>query len=275
MPKFYLPADLHIHTIASGHAYSTLEEICRAAATKELEMIAVTDHGPAMPGGAHMYHFGNLWVLPEYIEGVRVLHGIEANVLNLEGEIDLPPNYLRKMDLVWASLHPPCIDPGDWEENTRALLSALDNPYVDGIAHPCNPDYPVDAAAVLRKAREENKLVEINNSSLFVRPGSREYSEEIAYLAKEEENLLVVNSDAHFAGAVGELDFAMEILDEAGVKKEQIINADTERVMQFVERRRMAKKAQNNKRFPHEHNSDKDNREAGSSRKNKQEAKNR
>ena len=69
--------DLHTHTVASGHAYSTIMENAKAAAEKGLEGIAMTDHGPAMPGGAHLYHFWNLTALPQQIAGVRVLRGVE------------------------------------------------------------------------------------------------------------------------------------------------------------------------------------------------------
>ena len=75
-------ADLHVHTVASGHAYSTVKEIVRVAADKGLLMIALTDHGPGMPGGAHAYHFSNQTALPDSMFGVRILKGIEANVMD-------------------------------------------------------------------------------------------------------------------------------------------------------------------------------------------------
>ena len=53
-----LIADMHCHTVASGHAYSTVQEIAREASNKGLEMVAITDHGPSMPGGPHCYHLG-------------------------------------------------------------------------------------------------------------------------------------------------------------------------------------------------------------------------
>ena len=49
-------ADLHIHSIASGHAYSTVNENAKAAADRGLQLIALTDHGPKMPGGPHLYY---------------------------------------------------------------------------------------------------------------------------------------------------------------------------------------------------------------------------
>ena len=64
-----LLADLHTHTIASGHAYSTLTENVRAAAMAGLELIAITDHGPSVPQGAHPWYFWNLKVAPSVLDG--------------------------------------------------------------------------------------------------------------------------------------------------------------------------------------------------------------
>ena len=59
-----LLADLHTHTLASGHAYSTLTENAQAARLKGLELIAITDHGPTVPQGAHPWYFWNLKAAP-------------------------------------------------------------------------------------------------------------------------------------------------------------------------------------------------------------------
>jgi putative hydrolase len=48
-----LSADLHCHTIASGHAFSTLSEMASGAARRGLDLIAITDHGPSMDGACH------------------------------------------------------------------------------------------------------------------------------------------------------------------------------------------------------------------------------
>jgi putative hydrolase len=140
-------------------------EILAAAAQKGLEAIAFTDHGPAMPGGPHRYHFSNLLVLPEKEKNVEVLRGVEANIIDREGTIDLPEEYLRLLDIVWAGLHIPCLQPASRSLNTETLINALESPFVDGVVHPGNPDFPIDAEAVVRAVVEKGKLLEINNSS--------------------------------------------------------------------------------------------------------------
>jgi len=56
--------DVHTHTIASGHAYTTLLENAREAANKGMRVLGVSDHGPKMPGGPHIFYFSNLRVIP-------------------------------------------------------------------------------------------------------------------------------------------------------------------------------------------------------------------
>ncbi len=239
MDTIRLVADLHVHTIASGHAYSTVNEIIVAAAQKGLEAVAFTDHGPAMPGGAHRYHFGNLHALPEIEHNVEVLRGVEANILDRDGTIDLPEEFLSRLDLVWAGLHIPCLQPASRKFNTEALLNALKNPYVDGIVHPGNPDFPIEAEVVVRAAAEKGKLLEINNSSFITitRRGSKASCLEIARLIRRHGALAAINSDAHIAQDVGSFDLALEIAREAGLERGQVVNSDRKILHAFLKKR--------------------------------------
>jgi putative hydrolase len=229
-------ADLHTHTIASGHAYSTVAEMVSAASQRSLEMIGITDHGPAMPGGPHRYHFGNLRNLPAELYGVEILRGVEANILDTSGRLDLPEYYLRSLDLVLAGLHFVCYPGGSREENTQAVLSAMDNPFVDVIVHPGNPEYRLDYLAMAQKAAEKKILIEINNSSLGgrARRGSREACNTIAGFAKKAGALLLVSSDAHFCTEVGSFEKSLELIAAAGVGEEQVINTSKAKVKDFL-----------------------------------------
>lgn len=237
MNKIKLVADLHVHTISSGHAYSTVAEIIEAAAQKGLEAVALTDHGPAMPGGPHRYHFGNLYVLPEKEKNVEILRGVEANIIDKDGTIDLPEYYLKLLDIVWAGLHIPCFQPATRSINTKALLNALDNPYVDGIVHPGNPDFPIDEIAVIQAAVEKGKLLEINNSSFIVRRGSKTGCQEIARLISHYHALVALNSDAHMARDVGSSEKALGLAVESGISPRQIINSDLRLLKDFLKKR--------------------------------------
>ena len=81
-------ADLHTHTIASTHAYSTVTEMAQAAADAGLYALALTDHGRRMPGAPGAYYFESLGLIPKELFGVRMLKGMEANITDYEGNID-------------------------------------------------------------------------------------------------------------------------------------------------------------------------------------------
>jgi putative hydrolase len=237
-----IAVDTHTHTVASGHAYSTVYELAQGARRRGLKGFVLTDHGPAMLGGTHVYHFGNMRILPDRMRGVRFYRGAEANILDFEGRLDLSDYYLRNLHFAYAGLHELCLPPGSSSENTRALVAALRDPMVDAISHPGNPVYPVDMGAVVRAAKEFGKAVEINNGSFRVRAGSLDPCAEFARLCAEEGALVVVGSDAHYWEDVGRFDQALAVLKEARIPREQVVNATAASFEAFLGRRAAEKR---------------------------------
>ena len=231
-----LIADLHIHTVASGHAYSTIEEYVAAAKKKKLKVIAITDHGPAMPGGATPYHFSNQRMIPDILNGVRLLRGGELNIIDPEGHLDLADEFLQTMDFVSIAMHPKCGYEGNGEtQNTKTLLKAMDNKYVRVLAHPGNPMYPIDYRKVIPIAKEKGILIELNNSSLTIsRKGSFDRCFEIAKFVKKTGWKVTLGSDAHISTMVGDLDTVLKMAIDAGLKKEDIINTSMDLIDEFL-----------------------------------------
>lgn len=231
-------ADLHVHTVASGHAYSTVLEIARAAADKGLELIALTDHGPSMPGAPHAYHFTNQAAIPAELFGVRVLKGIEANVIDRQGKLDLDDFRLARLDMVAAGLHTICSPYGTVDENTEMMISAIKNPWVDIIVHPGNPEYPVREEDVVQAAAEYDVAIEINNSSLTIsRQGSRPHCDHIAALAKRYGAKMILGSDSHFAYSVGDFGAALQLLRENDISPDAVLNTSVAKIMAHLNRR--------------------------------------
>ena len=130
-------ADTHSHTLASGHAYSTITEMAEAAAARGLKTLALTEHAPEMPGTCGLYYFQNLDVVPRVQKGVRLLMGAEVNIMDPDGTLDLPEDTLKDLDIVVASIHLPCYGSGHTpEENIRAYVETMKKPYVNIIGHP-------------------------------------------------------------------------------------------------------------------------------------------
>ena len=229
--------DAHTHTIASGHAYSTIMENAAYAAEAGLELLGITDHAPAMAGGTQPSYFLNFSTIPREISGVEIYMGAELNIMDYDGNIDLDEFYLQRMDYAIASLHPPCIPFGTMEENTNAVLKAMENPYVKILGHPGDPRYPIDCKAIVDKAVETETLIEINDASLIpngFRKGSEVYIGEILKLCQKKNFPVILASDAHFATHIGKFDNALRIINEAGFPEELIINRSKELFKNFL-----------------------------------------
>lgn len=217
--------DLHCHTIASDHAFSTVMENVKYASEIGLEAIAITDHGYALGDAPHEFHFDCLRLLPEELYGVRILTGCEANILDLKGNLDMPDKQIKNLDIVIASVHSaPVYKNFGAEDNTSAYMGVLENPYVDIIGHSGNPKCRYDIDAVLTRAKELDKFIEINENTFRARPQNVELCREIALAAKRIGTGVVVNSDAHFATNVGVMDNAVEMLRDIDFPEELVVN---------------------------------------------------
>ncbi|HEY5468671.1 MAG TPA: phosphatase [Coriobacteriia bacterium] len=240
-----LLADLHTHTVASGHAFSTVTELANAASGKGLELIAFTDHGPSVPGGAHFWYFWNAKVVPPRIAGVRVLAGCEANVADTDSGLDLPDEVLAGLDLVAVGFHPLTgFDEIDRARNTNALLRAMANPLVDVVTHPGNAaEFPLEADRIVAAAVEHGVALELNNHSFDPRSGrsgGRATEREFAIAARDAGAWISLGSDAHYHDQVGDLDNAIAVVEEIGFPLERIVNRDAATVLGFLNGRRSA-----------------------------------
>lgn len=233
-----LVADLHIHTISSGHAYSTIQEYVAQAKRIGLKAIAITDHGSAMPDGPHYYYFQNMRMIPEVMDGIRIYRGIEANITNAEGKIDTPPAGFTKLDIVMVAMHPHCgYENAGEEKNTDVLLKALKNPDVNVIAHPGNPKYPINVERTVKAAKEKGVVIEINNSSFTSRAGSWGKCLEFAREIKRQNWKVIIVSDAHISTMLGGFDKALELIKEAGLTEEHIVNVSLEKIEKYLLKR--------------------------------------
>lgn len=229
------PVDLHSHTIASSHAYSTLHDYIAEARRKGIKMFANTDHGPGLEDGAHYWHFVNLKVIPRLVEGVGILRGIEANILNTQGETDCYGATRDWLDIVLAGFHRPLIQPTTVADHTEALINTMRSGKVDVITHPGNPAFPIDVEAVVQAAVEYNVALEVNNSSFTVsRVGCEANCTAIVEAACKLGAKISVGSDAHIAFDLGNFAKAHELVQAANFPAERIINSSPRRLLDFL-----------------------------------------
>ena len=220
-------SDLHTHTIVSGHAYTTLMENIDYCAKNGIKILGTSEHAPSMPGAPHYWYFGNLKVLPRIINDVIILRGCEANILDVDGNIDLPEDAMRYLDYMIASFHEPVFQPKAKEENTMAILNVMDKyEKVEILGHLGNPNYNLDYDAIIKKAKEKNIMVEINNSSLSgsSRVGSDVNCEKIALLCKKYGTKVILTSDAHINSKIGNFTKGIELFEKIDMPEELIMN---------------------------------------------------
>lgn len=239
--NFKIIADLHTHTTASTHAYGTLQENLETAKKNDLKILAITNHGPSLPDSPHPWHFYNLRVLPEEVDGIVLLKGIEANITDTKGSIDLQEDYLKTLDWVIASYHKQTFKVSTPQIHTDGLIAAVNNKYVDLIGHPDAPEYPFDIREVVKACKENNKFLEMNNSSFLVRKGGREKCRQIALECMNFGVSVVVNSDAHCHFDVGKFSTVLGLLNEISFPEELIFNSDKLQVLDYIK----AKEAEN------------------------------
>lgn len=231
-----LKVDTHTHTYASGHAYSTLIENAKSAKQNGLAMFCTTDHSESMPGAPHYWFFSNQRVLPRFIEGVAIIRGVESNIMNTQGEIDIHPSVDKNLDWVIASFHEPVFRPSDSAAHTEALLNVIKGGRVDALGHLGNPNFDFDFEAVIQCAVEHNVAIEINNTTLKgnSRVGSVDRCYEIARIAKAKGAFITSGSDAHFCNDVGGLDLVAILLDEVGIDSNKVITHSPQQFLSFL-----------------------------------------
>ncbi|MDD6120037.1 MAG: phosphatase [Selenomonadaceae bacterium] len=229
--------DVHMHTIASGHAYSTLREMIEMGERRHLKLVGLSEHGPRMEGSCPEIYFCNFKVVRPECYGVDVVMGAELNIIDYAGSTDLSAAYLRRIDYAIASLHDICIEPGTEEQNTQAIVNAMRNPRVNIIGHPDNPYYPVDSRAIAKAAREQHVLLEINNSSYRPngsRPGSWENGLKLLAACKEFGTEVIMGSDAHIDLDVGAHEYSQKLIAAAQFPEELVVNSDVAKFKAYI-----------------------------------------
>ena len=213
--------DIHTHTVFSRHAYSTVEENVRAAVELRCELLGITDHfssmvHPEAPTGVDLrdyQHFLNFEVWPESWLGVRLMHGCEADIVDLDGHLygwDMPVD--------------------------RGLGGPYDGSVLLQDVVFSNCDYVIASVHMKQWAGELGKLIEINEGSLYGRQDCTERCRYIAERCMVAGCMVATSSDAHISCEVARLDGVRRLLDEVGYPPRLIATRDAETFLRVWER---------------------------------------
>lgn len=239
-----LYGDYHTHTIYSRHNHGkgTVLENASVAADKGLKQIAITDHG------FNHECFGikrkNIPALQEdilnakEITGVDILLGVEANLISLDGHVDVKEEDFEFLDILLMGYHKMVYTETfrdkmllNWanelafkpskeriNRNTTAFLKALDKYPIDVITH-LNYGFQTDTIAVAKMAKQKGVFVELNGKRIC-------FTEEEIEIMKSEGVKFIVNSDAHRPENVGEVNNGMNLIYKYDIPLSQVVNID-------------------------------------------------
>jgi len=219
--------DLHMHTDWSdGHG--SLEEMALAARELGYQYLAITDHS-AGRGIAHgldeerlRKQMAEIKELNERLSGIRILSGVEVDI-RADGSLDLPHEILSDLDIVIAAVHSAMNQ--DEEKMTARVLSAIENPDVDIIAHPTcrllgqREPVAIDLEALFRAAIKNNKVLEIN-----AMPARLDLNDVHAFQAREMGVKLAIETDAHSVAHLGFMRFGVSVARRAWCEPQHILN---------------------------------------------------
>lgn len=233
--------DIHTHSIASGHGTScTISEMAKTAASKGIKLLGITDHGPATLAAGTPSYFRSLTFSPKKRFGVELLYGIETNILNTAGDVDLEEELLSKLDYAIASMHWQNYRGRNSAENTEAFVNVMKNPHIKILGHCDNPAYPVDYDTIVACAKEYDVILEMNEASLApysYRGDTTENCREILRCCLKYQVPIILSSDSHGKEHIGDFTHAAEFVHQQMFPESLILNNQIPKLKVFLQTR--------------------------------------
>ena len=228
--------DVHTHTLASGHGYSTISEMVTEAKNKGLKLLGIVEHDQGIPGTCDPIYFKNLGVVPREIGGIKLLLGIEINILDYDGKLSISDDLYKYVDYCMAGIHLQCYQAGTIEQNTKAIIETIKNPHISVIVHPDDGNCPLDYKKVVLAAKKYHTLLEVNNNALrsSSRLNSRNNVIEMLKLCKEYQVKIILGSDAHIHFDINNYNQIESILQEINFPKELIVNYNINSFLEYI-----------------------------------------
>lgn len=230
-------ADYHTHTTYS-HGKGSIEDNVKAAISKNLKTIGISDHGyKHLTYGVKYDNIARMKEeinqLNEKYKEIEILLGIEANILDNKGNIDIDDNISNIVDYVMAGYHfgskPTNIKGGfnhalnytkltkyTIDYNTEAVINAMKNNNIFVITHPGDKG-PVNIIEVAKVAKKTNTNLEINSHHDHLNVSQLKEIKSI-------ENTFIIGSDAHNPKDIANFVEAIKTAQKANIDFKYIKN---------------------------------------------------
>ena len=237
-----LSVDLHTHSFFSACGIHTHLEILERAKILGMAAVAITDHGPALSPRTTEPFFDRL---NQPVAGIRLLKGMECNLVGNEGEIDLPKKRLPYLDVVLLGIHPNTEKGLGRDAYTDMLLRAIEkNETVDILTHLNDAHYPVNFEKVISAATARGIVVELNNSKTLLQRIDPSVTRALVETAFHCGARMAITSDMHAIEELGLDSSVQPYLDEIGFPSERVVSSTAARAFAFIEERRALKVSQ-------------------------------
>lgn len=226
-----IKGDLQMHTVWSD-GKETIKAMANKAIHLGYEYIAITDHvgslkiANAMDEDRVKAQRSEIEALNRNYENegitFHVLQGAEVNIRS-DGKLDMPDSVLKNLDIVLASIHGGFGD--DSEKITMRITSAMENEFVDVIAHPTGrllqerSGYSFDFHKVIERSVETETLLEIDGH-----PNRFDLSDENAMEALKSVEMLCLDTDSHDPSEMEYMELGVAQARRAWARKENILN---------------------------------------------------
>jgi len=230
MPKNMLKIDLHIHTIASGHAHCTIWEYIQQAKKLKMKAIGITEHGPSSTEALVSFiYFRELGRIPKIIDGVRVLKGAEANIINTKGDLDLDDETLKRLDYVMANIHPTTAYKNKGANiNTKSIINTIKSGKINILTHPfVDKGLSSHIEEISEEACKNDVLLEIDTAYLSERRVNEAALQRLKTMidtVRKYNKKIIVGTDSHNIWELGDISKLDKIKKEIGLTDNLIIN---------------------------------------------------
>ena len=232
--------DLHTHSVSSGHGSTdTINDMAKAAAKRGIQILGISEHGPATAGSVKPNYFRSLKLADRYRFGVHMLYGAEVNIITPAGALDLEDDVLTCLDYALVSIHPPTLTPYEHRDLTHAYVNAMEHPNIRFLGHIDDARFPVDFERLLAIAKEKGVYPEINNGSLMpdaYRKGGQENCRKILNICKKINLPVLLSSDSHGVKNIGNMEYSYPLLKECDFPMHLIINYDPDLLWDILKR---------------------------------------
>ena len=222
-----IKGDFHMHTNASD-GNCDISEIAEAAKEIGYKYICITDHSrsSAIANGLSAERLAQqikqIRKLNETLKGITILAGSEVDIL-ANGSLDFDDKLLAELDFVIAAVHSGLASPR--EKVTTRTLKAMDNPYVNCIAHPTGrligqrEAMDLDIDAVIKHAAQTRTAFEVNAN-----PWRLDLKDIHCRMAIEAGVKLAIGTDAHSTAGLGLMGFGVATAGRGWATKADVLN---------------------------------------------------